>query len=165
MTGKQRDTKKDGDGSKVAKNGGGIKFAGANAKKVNPQAGASKGAVKGPGPSLDTGGGRDPHDGRAHQGFTGDDGAHPSTDTSGSPSSLQPGAAGDLGAQGDTRNHAMPVGNAERVTGSHSPNAGGIEGSPGGPKKGPKRIPGDDDPKDALADRPNTHNAQRKSQV
>jgi hypothetical protein len=165
MTGKQRDTKKDGDHSAVAKDGGGIKLAASTTKKVNPQAGAPKGAVKVPGPSLDAGGGSDPHDGRAHQGFTGDDGAHQSTDSSGSPSSSQPGVTADLGAQGDSRNHAMPVDNAERVTGSHSPNAGGIEGSPGGPKKGPKRVPGDEDPKDALADRPHTHNAQRKSQI
>jgi hypothetical protein len=131
-------------------------------KAVDPQAGSPKGAVKVPGPSLDRGGGGDPHDGRAHDGLSGDDGAHQATDSLATPASGTFGP--DLGAQGDTRNHAMPDA-VERVTGSDTPNEGGIEGSPGGPRKRPARIPGDDDPADVLADTPDTHNAQRKSQI
>jgi hypothetical protein len=38
-----------------------------------------RGAVDVPGPSLDDGGGKRPHDGRAHRGLSGDDGTHQTT--------------------------------------------------------------------------------------
>jgi hypothetical protein len=134
-----------------------------NGNKINPQAGSPKGAVHAPGSSLDQGGGDDPHDGRVHSGFTGDDAAHQPTASRASPASRTLGP--DLGAQGDGHNHTMPVDSAERVTGSDSPNAGGIEGSPGGTQPEPGPIPSDDDPANTLADNPDDYNAQRKSQI
>jgi hypothetical protein len=95
--------------------------------------------------SLDEGGGDDPHDGRAHHGLSGDDGAHEPTDHTGTPASLQLGPAADLGAQQDQRLHGMPRDPATRTTGADTPNAGGIAGSPGHPSpESPMHFPGDD---------------------
>lgn len=132
---------------------------------VNPQVGSPKGAVKMPSQSLDTGSGDEPHDGRAHAGFSGDDGKFQSTDSTGSPATLQPGRVAGLGAEGDGRNHGMPTDRTEWVTGSDTPNEGGIEGSPGHPSDGPERIPGDLDDEDRLNDTPDQNNDQRKSQI
>lgn len=95
--------------------------------------------------SLDNGGGSDPHDGRAHHGLSGDDGEHEPADHTGTPASLQPGPASDLGAQQDQRLHGMPRDPAARTTGADTPNEGGIAGSPGHPSaESPMRFPGED---------------------
>jgi len=94
---------------------------------------------------LDEGGGRHPHDGRAHHGLSGDDGEHEPTDSSGTPASLQPGRVADLGAQQDQRLHGMPRDPAARTTGADSPNEGGTAGSPGHPSpESPMHFPGED---------------------
>lgn len=86
-----------------------------------------------------------PHDGRAHHGFSGDNGPHEPTDSGGTPASLQPGRVGDLGAQKDRRLHGMPKDPAVRTTGADTPNQGGTAGSPGGPHATvPRHIPGED---------------------
>ena len=127
----------------------GHKAASTVGESVNPHAGSPRGAVDMPGPSLDQGGSGRPHDNRAHQGLTGDDGRHQATDSRGTPASAQPGSGADLGAQGDQRRHAIPGDPAERVTGADTPNEGGTAGSPGGPKNAPERVPGQDRDSDA----------------
>lgn len=95
--------------------------------------------------NLDAGGDGQPHDGRAHHGLSGDDGEHEPTDSTGTPASLQPGRAADLGAQQDQRLHGMPRDPAARTTGADSPNEGGIAGSPGHPSpESPMHFPGED---------------------
>lgn len=146
--------------------GGGIEHVQTDdAAAANADANEIKDAVQTPGPSLDDGGAGDAHDGRAHSGFTGDDGAHQPTDSQARPSSSQPGIASGLGAGSDVRNHDMPPDATQRVTGSNAPNEGGIAGSPGGPKSGPHHIPGDSDAADVVNEMPNKHNDQRKSQI
>lgn len=132
---------------------------------TNPSAGSPKGAVNVPGPSLDSGGGKNPHDGRAHDGFTGDDGEHVPTDSDVRPPSRRPGAAADLGGQQDPRAHRIPVDPAERTTGADSPNEGGIAGTPGGPREsGP--IPGvDEDEESTTGGGQSGNDAQRDPQV
>lgn len=135
-------------------------------KSVNPQAGSPKGAVDMPGPSLDSGGGADPRDGRAHSGFTGDDGAHQATDSAGTAASLQPGSVGDLGAQQDQRVQGMPTDPAERTTGADTPNKGGVAGAPGGPSKETGHIPGQDEDEDGTTGGGQSGNdRQRDSQM
>lgn len=154
-------------GENTQSQGGIGRRAGAAADKpVNPQAGSPKGAVDVPGPSLDSGGGDNPHDGRAHSGFTGDDGAHQPTDANaGTAASLQPGKMGDLGAQQDQRRHGISEDPAERTTGADTPNAGGIAGSPGGPTEA-ARVPGQDDDEDATTGGGQSGNdAQRDPQI
>jgi hypothetical protein len=109
-----------------------------------------RGAVDVPGPSLDDGGGKRPHDGRAHQGLTGDDGAHQATDSSALPASASTDPAADLGRAHDRR-HDISDDPAERTTGGDRPNDGGrMTGAPGGPSPTvPRDLPGDDE---ALAD-------------
>lgn len=103
-------------------------------------------AVPLPGPSLDSGGG--PGDGRAHHGFTGDDGEHVPGESKVRAPSLQPGLASDLGGEQDPRAHGIPDDPAERTTGADAPNDGGIAGAAGGPREsGP--IPGEDDDEDS----------------
>lgn len=95
--------------------------------------------------SLDEGGGKDPPDGRAHHGLSGDDGEHEPADHTGTPASLQPGRAADLGAQQDQRLHGMPRDPAARTTGADTPNQGGVAGAPGHPSpESPMHFPGDD---------------------
>lgn len=128
----------------------GLQAAAAAGRKVDPQAGSPKGAVDVPGPSLDEGDGNDPHDTRAHRGFSGDNGGRRASDSPGTPASRQPGPAADLGAQADQRRHGVPGDPAERATGADTPNDGGIAGSPGGPVGAPERVPGQDRDSDAI---------------
>lgn len=86
------------------------------------------------------------------------------TDSQGSAGSPQPGAAADLGAQGDQRKHGMPDDPAERVSGADSPNAGGIAGSPGGPASAPPRIPGEDRDSDAMTSGSQSGNDPQRDQ-
>ena len=152
-------------GSNVQSQGGiGHDAAAAAGGPADPRAGAPRGAVDVPGPSLDGGGGRRPHDNRAHHGFSGDDGEHLSTDSHGTAVSAQPGAAADLGAQSDQRRHGMPDDPAERATGADSPNAGGIAGSPGGPASAPARIPGQDRDSDAMTSGSQSGNDPQRDQ-
>jgi hypothetical protein len=144
---------------------GGIKHAGSAKQGLNPQAGSPKGAVKVPGPSLDTGGGDDPHDGRSHSGFSGDNGSHQAPDSTSTAASSQPGSTGDLGAQSDQRIHEMPEDPAERTSGADTPNAGGIEGSEGGPRRTPKHIPGESDEDGASGGGQSGNDPQRDSQI
>lgn len=165
------DTTQESDGKTAGENtqsqgGIGHHAAASASKTVNPRAGSPKGAVDMPGPSLDDGGGEDPHDGRAHSGFTGDDGAHQPTDSAGTAASLQPGSVGDLGAQQDQRMHAIPTDPAERTTGADTPNQGGVAGSPGGPSKETGHIPGQDEDEDGTTSGGQSGNdAQRDSQI
>lgn len=137
---------------------------GADGGPVDPRAGSPHGAVDVSGPSLDEGGGKRPHDNRAHHGLSGDDGEHLPTDSQGSAGSPQPGAAADLGAQGDQRKHGIPDDPAERVSGADSPNAGGIAGSPGGPASAPPRIPGEDRDSDAMTSGSQSGNDPQRDQ-
>lgn len=154
-------------GSNVQSQGGvGHEAAAAAGGSVDPHAGSPQGAVDVPGPSLDDGGGKRPHDNRAHSGFSGDDGEHRSTDSDGTPASLQPGKAADLGAQGDQRRHGVPDDPAERATGADTPNQGGIAGSPGGPANAPDRVPDRDRDDDATTGGSQSGNdPQRDSQI
>jgi hypothetical protein len=127
---------------------------------------SSKDAVDVPGPSLDDGGGERPHDTRAHHGFSGDDGQHQATDSRGTATSAQPGSASDLGAQDDQRKHAIPDDPAERVSGADTPNQGGIAGSPGGPAREPRHVPGQDRDSDSTTSGSQSGNdPQRDSQI
>lgn len=104
-----------------------------------------RGAVHVPGPSLDGGGGKRPHDGRAHQGLTGDDGAHQATGSSALPASAATDPAADLGRAHDRR-HDISDDPAERTSGGDRPNDGGrMTGAPGGPSPTvPRDLPGDE---------------------
>ena len=117
-----------------------------------------------PGPSLDEGD-DDPHDGRAHHGFTGDDGEHESASRTGTPASLQAGPVGDLGAQQDQRLHGVPQDPAERTTGADTPNQGGVAGSPGGPRDAPPRIPGQNIDEGTTGGGQNGNDEQRDPQI
>ncbi|MEO7072651.1 MAG: hypothetical protein ABI300_06645 [Rhodanobacter sp.] len=104
-----------------------------------------RGAVTVPGPSLDDAGGEHPHDGRAHQGLSGDDAAHRASGSSAVPASGSTGAAADLGRVHDPR---QPISNdpAELTTGGDRPNDGGrMTGAAGGPgPTAPSHLPGSD---------------------
>lgn len=104
-----------------------------------------RGAVDVPGPSLDEGGGKRPHDGRAHHGLSGDDAGHQPTDSGALPASRSIDPAADLGRAHDLR-HGISDDPAERTTGGDRPNAGGrLTGAPGGSARTvPKDLPGDD---------------------
>lgn len=116
--------------------------------------------------SLDQGGGKAPSDGRAHHGFSGDDGAHLATGSTGTPASRQSGTAADLGAQQDQRLHASPSDPAERTTGGDSPNRGGIAGSPGGPARmAPSRMPGEDADEGVVQGGQSGNDAQQDQQI
>lgn len=160
-TAQTRDKSNAADGSDTARHG----IESAASGSTNPSAGSPKGAVDVPGPSLDSGGGKDSHDGRAHHGFTGDDGDHVSSDSHVRSPSSQPGAAADLGGEQDQRAHAIPHDPAERTTGADSPNEGGIAGAPGGPREsGP--IPGEDEDEDSTTGGGQSGNdAQRDPQI
>jgi len=72
--------------------------------------------VNGIGPSLDTGGGVDPGDGRVHgSGFTGDNGKYQQQSGSGRPVSQQSGHNGDLGAEGDEIDRGVHEDREERA--------------------------------------------------
>lgn len=126
---------------------GGIGHAAAAAAGDHPQrdTGWARGAVEVPGPSLVEDDGNDPHDGRAHHGFTGDDGGHLPTDSAGVPASGAVGDVADLG-RGHDRRHGISDDPAERTTGGDRPNAGDrLNGAPGGPRPTvPAQLPGDD---------------------
>jgi hypothetical protein len=128
--------------------------------------GGPLGRVDPPRMSLDEGGGGTPSDGRAHHGFSGDDGAHLATGSAGTPASLQPGDAADLGAQQDQRLHGTPRDPAERTTGADSPNRGGTAGSPGGPAPmAPSRMPGEEPDEGVVQGGQSGNDAQRDSQI
>ncbi len=105
-----------------------------------------RGSVDMPGPSLDDGGGAQPHDGRAHHGLTGDDGKYQSTDSPAVPASTTGGAAADLG-RAEAPHQRISDDPAERTSGGDRPNDGGrMTGTPGGPSATvPEDLPGDDD--------------------
>ncbi|WP_336808501.1 hypothetical protein [Fulvimonas yonginensis] len=128
--------------------------------------GGPLGKVDPPKMSLDEGGGEDPADGRAHHGFTGDDGAHLATGSESTPPMRSPGPAADLGAQQDQRVHGVPRDPAERTTGADSPNRGGTAGSPGGPAKmAPSHIPGQDADEGIIQGGQSGNDAQRDPQI
>lgn len=149
---------------------GGIGRKAAQAAREDFDAGAGLpggplGRVDPPRMSLDEGRGM-PSDGRAHQGFSGDDGAHLATGSTGTPASRQPGAAADLGAQQDRRLHGRPQDPAERTTGADSPNRGGIAGSPGGPARlAPARMPGEEPDEGVVQGGQSGNDAQQDSQI
>lgn len=123
------------------------------------------GSIDPPPLSIEQGDGP-PHDGWAHHGFSGDNGPHEPTDSGGTPASLQPGLAADLGAQKDQRLHGMPRDPAERTTGADTPNQGGIAGSPGGPHATvPRHIPGEDPDKGTRLGGQSDHYNQRDPQI
>lgn len=108
--------------------------------------GWARGAVDVPGPSLaDDGDDAEAHDGRAHHGFTGDDGGHLATDSTGVPAAGGVGDAADLG-RGHDRRHGISDDPAERTTGGDRPNVGDrLNGAPGGPRPTvPAQLPGED---------------------
>jgi hypothetical protein len=109
-----------------------------------------RGTVDVPGPSLDGGGGKRPHDGRAHHGLSGDDAGPRSADSGALPASRSIDPAADLGRAHDRR-HGISDDPAERTSGGDRPNAGGrMTGAPGGPARTvPKDLPGEDE---SLAD-------------
>lgn len=117
------------------------------------------------GQSLDAGGGGEPGDGRVHEGLGGDDGGHLATASRGAAPSLQPGRAGDLGPQGDTRLHGLPADPAERVTGADSPNRGAIDGSPGGPARAPRSVRAEDEEQGTGGGGQSGNDPQRDSQI
>jgi hypothetical protein len=128
--------------------------------------GGPLGRVDPPRMSLDQGGGKTPSDGRAHHGFSGDDGAHLATGSTGTPPSRQRSSAADLGAQQDQRLHASPRDPAERTTGGDSPNRGGIAGSPGGPvRMAPARMPGEDPDEGVVQGGQSGNDAQQDPQI
>lgn len=161
-------TQDDGNGKTAGENtqsqgGIGHHAAAAAGTSVNPQAGSPKGAVDMPGPSLDAGGGDDPHDGRAHHGFTGDDGAHQSTDDAATAASLQPGAAGDLGAQQDQRDRRITEEGVGRMSEVDTLDEVDLPPSPAGPKNA-DRVPGrSDDEEGAAAGDEDGYSAPRDS--
>lgn len=117
-----------------------------------------------PGLSLDEGG--PARKGSAEQGFSGDDGGHIPSDSTGVPASRSPGAAADLGAQQDTRVHGAPRDPAERTTGADSPNRGGTAGSPGGPvRTAPSRMPGQEPDEGVIQGGQSGNDAQRDQQI
>ncbi|MGN2251336.1 hypothetical protein ACFWZ1_14790 [Frateuria sp. GZRe14] len=117
-----------------------------------------------PGLSLDEGG--PARKGSVEQGFSGDDGGHVSSDSTGVPASRNPGAAADLGAQQDTRVHGAPRDPAERTTGADSPNRGGTAGSPGGPARmAPPRMPGQEADEGVIQGGQSGNDAQRDPQI
>lgn len=160
-TAQPRDKNNAADGSDKPRDG----IESAASGSTNPSAGSPKGAVNVPGPSLDSGGGKNPHDGRAHHGFTGDDGEHVPSDSDVRSPSSQPGAAADLSGEQDQRAHGIPDDPAERTTGADTPNEGGIAGAPGGPREsGP--IPGEDEDEDTTTGGGQSGNdAQRDPQI
>ena len=116
--------------------------------------------------ALDQGGGGRSHSGRAEHGFSGDDGEHVPTDSTGTPASLQPGVAADLGAQQDTRLHGRPRDAAERTTGADTPNRGGVAGSPGGPARtAAARMPGEEADEGVVQGGQSGNDSQRDPQV
>jgi hypothetical protein len=72
-----------------------------------------RGAVDVPGPSLDDGGGKRPHDSRAHRGLSDDDGTHRATGSSALPASASIDPAADPGRAHDRR-HDISDDNAAR---------------------------------------------------
>jgi hypothetical protein len=116
--------------------------------------------------SLDEGGGTDPSDGRAHHGFSGDDGEHLATGSTAVPAAREPGNVADLGAQQDVRVHGMPRDPAERTTGADTPNRGGIAGSPGGPARmAPAHMPGQEPDEGVVQGRQSGNDAQQDQQI
>jgi len=119
-----------------------------------------------PAHALDQGGGARSHSGRAEHGFSGDDGAHVPTDSTGTPASLQPGAVADLGAQQDTRLHGRPQDAAERTTGADTPSRGGIAGSPGGPvRTAAAHMPGEEPDEGVIQGGQSGNDEQRDPQI
>jgi hypothetical protein len=128
--------------------------------------GGPLGRVDPPRMSLDEGGGDTPSDGRAHQGFSGDDGGHLATGSPATPASRQPGNAADLGAQQDRRVHGMPSDAADRTTGADSPNRGGTAGSPGGPARmAPAHMPGQEPDEGVIQGGQSRNDPQRDPQI
>lgn len=117
-----------------------------------------------PGVSLDEGG--PARKGSVGQGFSGDDGGHVPSDSTGVPASRTLGAAADLGAQQDQRVHGMPRDPADRTSGADTPNRGGTAGAPGGPARvAPARMPGQDPDEGVIQGGQSGNDAQRDQQI
>ena len=117
-----------------------------------------------PGMSLDEGG--PARKGSVEQGFSGDDGEHLPSDSTGVPASRHPGAAADLGAQQDPRVHGQPRDPADRTTGADSPNRGGTAGSPGrSARMAPARMPGQEPDEGVVQGGQSGNDAQRDQQI
>ena len=117
-------------------------------------------------PGMSLGEGGPARKGSAGQGFSGDDGGHLSADSTGVPASRSPGAAADLGAQQDTRVHALPRDPAERTTGADSPNRGGTAGAPGAPARmASPHMPGQEPDEGVIQGGQSGNDAQRDQQI
>ncbi|MCX7514634.1 hypothetical protein [Frateuria sp. STR12] len=117
-----------------------------------------------PGMSLDQGGRGDK--GSAGQGFSGDDGDHVPSDSTGVPASRNLGAAAGLGAQQDARVHGLPRDPADRTTGADTPNRGGTAGSPGGPARtASAHVPGQETDEGVIQGGQSGNDAQRDQQI